>query len=249
MANDFPRDNILDLYEAGEFSLARELVQRDLDRNDENGRNWELLGLIEYAEHNAAETADALERASLFVPLLPAARLALANAYAEVGHEQLSRDLLVERIDDPDFSVELLLQVAAALDVLGDPTQAIRACRTAQQADPDHAQIYYDMGYYAAHAGYPANVTESLARKAISLAPENACFRVGLATMLLSADRCREAYSLVRDFAEQQVATITCTCCLRRITQLVAAEGNEPLAQTCRARLAQLLMSGQPDLY
>jgi len=249
MASDAPRKNILDLYNADEFSRARELLQQELDQNDTDGRNWELLGLIEYAERNVAATVDALERASLLVPLRPAARLALANAYAEAGHEQLSRELLAERISDSDLCAPLLLQVAASLDLLGEPTQAIRACRAAQQADPDHAQTYYDMGYYAAHAGYPANVTESLARRAISLDPENACFRVGLATMLLSADRDREAYELVRQFSARQIEDITCTCCLRRVARLIACEGNEPLAEICRARLARLMMSDEPDLH
>lgn len=212
--------HIYDAYQRGDLDVAIRMAKDCLRRNRYDGRAWELLGLIQYSRGRIKIAVSALERASLIVPLRPAARVCLGHGYGRIGRINLSRDLLLELIDDETMPVPLLLQVASGLDAISQPNLAMNACRAAIRRDPDLAQPYYDLGYYAARCGLPVRVTDSLARKAISLAPENVCFRVGLASLLVKQDRCREAYRLVESFSNEQIERIPCACCLRRIVDL-----------------------------
>lgn len=236
--NDY--QHIHEAYQRGNFDLAIRMIQRCLKRNRYDGRAWELLGLVQYARQRIQVAVSALERASLLVPLLPAARVCLGHAYGRIGRVHLSRDLLLAMIDDDSMTVPLLLQVAVGLDAIGQPNLAMNACRAASRRDPDLAQPYYDLGYYAARCGLPPAMTESLARKAISLAPEQVCFRVGLASLLIKQERHREAYRLVETFSKEQIEQLRCACCLQRIVGLYETAGDHRRANTARRQLLRM---------
>ncbi len=231
-------------YQSGQLSRAMILVNSHLVRHNDDGRGWEILGLIQYARGKVGIAVSALERAALFVPLVPAARVCLAHGYGRIGCPELSRDLLLELIDDESVSIPLLLQVAAGLDAVDQPRLAMRACQVAAQRDADHAQVYYDHGYYAARSGFPPHVTESLARKALELDPDNVRFRVGLASMLIRQDRNDEAYEFVREFSNAQIEQINCRCCLERIVQLFEEAHDYRRVVLCRQQLLSLELRG-----
>jgi len=241
-------DRIRDAYEAGELETALALTKRHLARHPDDGRVWELAGLMQYAAGEFAKSVAAIERASLHIPLRPAARVCLGHGYGKLGKNELSRDLLVNLIRDESLSVPLLLQVAAGLDAIGHPTIALQACRRAAERDPQQAQAYYDMGYYAARCGYRPQYTESLARKAIALDPENVCFRVGLAAHLIRQERTQDAYEIVRSLTNEQIEAITCSCCLKRIVAVYEAAGDYRRVVLCRQQLLQIEIQGlEPD--
>jgi len=231
-------------YEAGDVETALNLVKRRLRLDKEDGRGWEMIGLIQYSRRRFAIAVSALERASLLVPLCPAARVCLAHGYAKIDHEDLSRDLLAELIDDQSLSVPLLLQVATGLDSIDSPGMAMLTCRVAAERDPDHPQTFYDMGYYAARSGHHPNITEALARKAITLDPENVCYRVGLASLLVKQGRDDEAYHFVSRFTNEQIERISCRCCLSRIVDLFEQQGDLRRVVLCRQQLLVLEARG-----
>ena len=241
-------DRIRDAYEAGELEAALALTKRHLARHPDDGRVWELAGLIHYAAGEFAKSVSAIERASLHIPLRPAARVCLGHGYGKLGKTALARDLLVNLIRDDSVSVPLLLQVAAGLDAVEQPTQALQACRRAAERDPQHAQAYYDMGYYAARCGYQPRYTESLARKAIALDPDNVCFRVGLAAHLFRQERTQDAYEVVQGLTNEQIEAITCSCCLKRIVSVYEGAGDYRRVILCRQQLLQIELQGlEPD--
>lgn len=227
-------------YESGDVENAWSLTKKHLRWRNADGRGWELLGLIHHTRGRFALAVSALERASLLVPLRPAARVCLAYAYAKVGRRELSRDLLVALIVDESLSIALLLQVATALDAIDHPAWALRACRVASERDPHHPQAYFDMGYYATRCGHPPHLAESLARKAVSLAPDNACYRVGLASLLMKQGRAREAHAVVQHLSDDQIERIDCRCCLERIVNLFESAADFRRAVLCRQRLMTL---------
>lgn len=236
---------IYDVYERGSFDRARELVEAYLEYRCEDGRAWELKGLIHLAQGEDSQSVAALERASLLVPLSSAGQVCLGHGYGRIGRRSLSRDLLVDLIDNETLEIELLLQVGTALDAIGHPALAMRACRRATQRDPDVAQAYYDMGYYAARCGYPLSVTESLARRAIFLDPDRVSYRVGLASLLVRNGRRREAHELMRHFSNDQIAAIDCRPCLERIVELFESVHDYRRVILCQQRLLELEIGGE----
>ncbi len=230
-------------FESGDLEDALRSVKSYLKTANECGRGWELLGLIQGTRGRYAISVSALERASLYVPLKPIARVCLGYGYGKIGRKELSRDLLSDLIDCPQMTTDLLLQTATALDAIDYPGDSMRACRVATEKDPTNAQSFYDMGHYAARCGYPANIIESLARKAISLDPENVCFRIGLAGMLIKQDRDEEAFQFVSCLTPGQINEITCACCLRKIVKLYEAQHDYRRVVLCQQQLLELELS------
>jgi tetratricopeptide (TPR) repeat protein len=228
-------------YAAGKLDRAYELAEAALLANEHDGRLWQLRGLIHRDRREGEACIDALERASLLVPLDGIARVALAEAYGHLGRRELARDLYVALFDDESLSIELLMQIAVGLDAIEQPRLAMQACRIAADRDPERSQPYYDMGYYAARSGYPVHVVESLARRAISLEPTRVNYRIGLASLLAKHDRIDEAHAVVRSITPEQIDEISCRCCLERMAALYEQVGDAARAQDCCARLDLLV--------
>ncbi|TWT58071.1 hypothetical protein KOR42_14410 [Thalassoglobus neptunius] len=227
-------------YEAGDLDSALNLTKQFLDQNEHDGRGWELLGLIQFRSHEFSRSVSALEQASLYIPLRIKSRAYLALGYGEIGKRELSRDLLVDIINDPAISVALLIEIAAGLDSIGRPDLSVDACRKATERDPDNAQAYYSLSYYVARAGLTTAITESLARRAISLDPLNARYRVGLAGLLMSQNRHQEAYELVKGLEDDQLSEIHCKQCLGRIRDLYQQAGDYDRMIFCREKILEL---------
>ncbi len=230
-------------YERGELEDALRVIKLHLKEAGDCGRGWEQLGLIQGTRGRFAISVSALERASLFVPLKPISRVCLGYGYGKIGRTELARDLLSDLIDNDQMTTELLLQIATALDSIDQPGDAMRACRKATERDPSTAQSYYDMGHYAARCGYPAHLIEGLARKAISLDPQNVCYRIGIAGMLIKQDRKDEAYQFVSGLTLEQIQEITCECCLRKVVKLYEAQHDYRRVVLCQQRLLELELS------
>lgn len=201
--------------------------------------------MIHFSRDEAEESVDALERASLLVPLRPPARVCLGHAYGRIGRTRLACDLLELLIGDESLSVRLLLQVASGLDAVNAPASAMRACRVAALRDPGRAQTYYDMGYYSARMGASSQMVESLARKAISLDPTCVNYRVGLASLLIRQNRKQEALHLVQSFDETQIGKITCRCCLERVAELFESCGDFERSRLCHEQSLLLEFRGK----
>lgn len=228
--------NVRTAFRQGRMDAVVSLANESLAKDSDDGWLWELLGLAEHLRGNPPQSIDALEHASLLVPLSGPARVYLAQGYGRIGKRQLSRDLLTELLADETLTNHALLLLAAALDAVDLPALAMKACRRVASRDPDIAQTYYDMGYYAARCGYPTEVSESLARRAISLDPGSARFRVGLASMLLRLERRAEALELVERFSSSQIADVSCRCCLQRLVALFESAGDYERMQLCEQR-------------
>ncbi len=122
-------------------------------------------------------------------------------------------------LQDPGLTAPLLLPGGdrPRRDPPAGDGDARRPARRLHGSTADSAQAYYDMGYYAARCGIPAEYTESLARRAIALDPDNVGYRIGLVSHLLRLDRSADAYSVVSRLATPQIESIGCPSCLQRM--------------------------------
>ncbi|QDU40917.1 hypothetical protein Mal4_52800 [Maioricimonas rarisocia] len=229
---------------SGDLGRAEGILRTHLRDDQHDGPAWELLGRVLFQQGWVADSVSALETATMLVPLQPASRVCLAHGYGQLGRKELSRDLLVAMIPDPFLSVHLLLQVAGGLDAVGHSELAVQACRSAVRREPDHAQAYYDLGYYMARSGSPTGIVESLARKAVALEPDNVRFRLGLASLLIQDGRHAEGYACVERLKDRQIANIACPCCLRRVVNLFGAAGDSRRVALCQTRLNELEQFG-----
>lgn len=237
-----------DAFERNDVALALCFIKSHLRDQKDDGRGWELLGLIQHTRGRVAVAVSALERATMLVPLYPVSRVCLAVGYGRLGKRELSKELLTDLIQDESLTVPLLLQVAAGLDAIDQPGLAVRACREASRRDPEQSRPYYDLGYYAARCGQPAHITENLARKAISLDPDNVCYRIGLASHLMKADRIADGYQVIRHLSHQQIEQIDCRCCVERIAELFESARDDRRVVLCRQHLLKLeLQGGESD--
>ncbi|MFG0332027.1 MAG: tetratricopeptide repeat protein [Maioricimonas sp. JB049] len=224
----------------GEPERAERILRRHLQREQDDGRAWELLGLILFENGEIAASVSALETATLLAPLRTQGRICLAHGYGQLGHVELSRDLLVAMIPDPSLSAPHLLQVAGGLDAIGQHELAVQACRSALRREPESAQGHYDMGYYSARSGAPSHVVETLARQAVSLEPGNVRYRIGLASMLVQQERLSDGYACISRLSDDQIRRIACRCCLQRVVSLFEAAGDIRRARMCLTHLRHL---------
>jgi tetratricopeptide (TPR) repeat protein len=235
-------------FEEDDFDRALQLADARLEADENDGRVWELKGLIHHARQEFDLALSALETAQMLVSLNPAASVCLGQCYGRTGRKDLSRDVLMSLIEDSRLNCELLLQVATGLDAVDSPQLAMAACRYATQRDPHVAQVYYDMGFYAARCGQPPRIVESLARKALSLDPKNVGYRLGLASFLVKAGQTSDALEIVRGFTTDEIERVHCRCCLERVVDLLETAGEYRRAVVCRQRLLHLELQGtEPD--
>lgn len=224
-------------FEAGKLREASVLLNRLVVENPDDGRTWELLGLVNWRLGRRERTQQCLETASALVPLRPEAMCGLAECYAAASKRELALLMFQGAIDDPRSGVDTLLMAAAGADAIGFPSVSIRACRTAITIDSDSAQAHYDLGYYLGRCGGSLSTIEAAARKAVQLAPEQTPYRVGLASFLQKHGRTQAAYAVVRLLSPAQVQSIGCGCCLERLAGLFDSVDDDLRAGWCRVQL------------
>jgi hypothetical protein len=207
-----------------------------------------MLGLALHADGDHRESVSALEHASILVVLRSVTRVCLAIGYGKIGKAQLSRESLRDLICGNELSATVLVEAAAGLDAVGAPGLAVQACRRAIEGDPWLAQAYYGLGFYSARCGRPPEITIALARKAISLEPQNTAFRIGLASLLKKLGREPEAYAVVKALNDAQIRSVICVCCVERMIPVFESSGDSRRAALCREQLLSLSANPSPSI-
>lgn len=221
---------------AGALGAVRSVLRDDPDC----GRAWELAGLIHRDLAKPLDAADAFERAALLVPLHPLSQLYLAECYGALRRRRLAKELYLEIAAVNGRDADILLLIAAGLEAIDEPHQAMQLCRRADAAEPNRGQTMYDMAYYAARCGASSTVLESLGWRAVELEPENVHFRIGLASLLVRLGKEAHAFFLVKRLTAEQLGQVTCVCCLRRMGELYARHGENMRLALVQDRLGRL---------
>lgn len=234
-------------YIAGRLHQTVLITDAALKKYPDEGRIWELKGLAHRALGEAKPAMQALETATLLVPLRPAARCALADCYAYAGHGRLAHDMYLALADDSQTPPELWLPIATGFDFVGAPALALSVCRWAIQWDPDSPQAWHDFGCYLGRCGYAPRLVLNCARRAVSLDPKTGRWRIGLVSLLYQAGHADEAHAAARKLTDLQIADAICPCCLLRVAEVFDAYGDLQRGDACRRRAAKFAPAVDSD--
>ena len=101
---------------AGELDKAKQELSGALSVDDNAGQLWELLGMVHYTQGDCGHAVNALEHASLLVPLSNCSRFVLALCYEKSGQQESSNTILHFLASVNELEINLLEPVARALD-------------------------------------------------------------------------------------------------------------------------------------
>jgi tetratricopeptide (TPR) repeat protein len=225
---------------AGRLDEAGDLAEQALAVEEENGSLWRFVGLMRHQAGDFVGACEALETAQLLVPLDPAAYCALAECLARTGCRGLAGEIyrgLATREGTPE---RLLPTVAAGLGYLGEYSSALDVCVDLTRRRPESPEAHFGVAFYLRRLGKPPSAALPHIARAHELAPDVALYRISLATLLDHAGRREEAYDLLRDV---DLDSVSCRCCLRRMTTIFLAVGDASRGETCRRKAAE----GQDD--
>ena len=234
-------------YERGDLRKAFAVTRECLTANKDDGRAWEILGLVHFASGNFRHSVSSLEHASLLVPLKPTGRACLGHGYARVGKTELAIDLMENLLSDASVPPSVLLQIGGCLNDLERPDLAMEACFSVLRVNDCYAQAYYELGYYAGQCDYALGMVEIFGKRAVELAPETPRYRVGLAGFLYRRERFEEAWQYVRNLSNADIASLSCTCCVERVIELYEMHQDYRRSILCRQRLIELEVDGHSD--
>lgn len=235
------RLNALTLWQSGKLKEALAIVRSALEDNPDDGKLWELCGLIYRSLEECPPCLSALETASSLVPLSFAGQCALADCYAFIEKEDLARDIynhVLACIDQ--VSTDLLKALAVGFEVLNDFETALKVTYEAVRREPDLPHHRYAAAFYMSQLNYPIDETTAWARAAIRLSPESPKYRIGLAGFLYRVDRFDDAYDLVCDLSDSEIQDVTCGICLRRLSAIYGSVADEHRARICDWTVAML---------
>lgn len=230
----------VDLYHVGRLDEALTTTETALAASPDDGRLWELKGLVHRSRSECGLARAALETATLFVPLQPTARCALADCYAHAGPVRLAYEMYRSLLEADDTPPDLLLPIASGLDRVGASRLALQVCREAARREPDCPRAWHDLASYLRECGFPPRLILAAARKAVDLAPEEGRYRLGLVALLHQFGNDSEAAAVASRLRSEQIAEACCRCCLARVAEICYAAGNLALAAACRRRIKEL---------
>jgi hypothetical protein len=89
------------------------------------------------------------------------------------------------------------------------------------------------VAFYLRRLGLPPEAVIPAVTRAHELAPDEILYRTALAALLDHIGRREDAVELLQNV---NLGSVRCRCCLRRVSSILRADGDVPLAQTCRTR-------------
>ena len=150
--------SVLELYWSGSFDQALALFHPALRDNPDDGRLWELCGLIHRSKNDCPPCLHALETEMLLVPLSFAAQCALADCYVHAERTELALDLYQHLLDQlTDLPTDLLKNVGVGFESLGELKSALRVSQEAAAREPDSAEHRYATAYFMGQLNYPSH--------------------------------------------------------------------------------------------
>jgi len=240
------QQDVLELYRVGQYDQALDMLRPVLTVYPDEGRLWELCGLIHRAMSDCPPCLHALETATTLVPLSFTAQCALADCYVHTDRTELASDIyshLKKQIKR--LPVDLLKNLAIGFESLGDIESALEVSREAAFLEPTSAEHRYATAYFMAQMGLPTESVVDWAQEAVRLDPDRAQYRIGLSGLMQTAGRIDEAYECVSVLTQQELKTVPCGKCLERLAQLFQMLEDASREATCRSEIKRRIDHGE----
>lgn len=240
-------DEVKQLIESGDMVAALARLQRNINAFPEEGRVWELCGIVLHRQREWEQATGALERASLLVPLSAPGQFALADCYCRAGHNQAAEAILVYLAGRDDLSDAMLSPLARRLSTIGRSHLALDVCREATRRDTCDDQAFFAVAYYLGRCGYPAELVANALRRALFLAPGNRRYRLALGTLLARCNELNEAYRVLASLAPCELRGLHCAVCVEALCLVYQWAGDDARLAACRQRHADLAIDTGPQ--
>lgn len=231
----------LDMHRRGFTRGAIDVLEVELARSPDEGHLWQIRALLLYHDGRLAEALHDVERAQMLVPLMPTARLVMAEGLRHLGRKELAGDVYLALAESCSAVDEMLPLVQHGLGRLGMWAEVARLCRWVLHFSPDDDLQLYLLSRSSLHLGQPAESVVPLLRRAVYLAPSVERYRAALIVQLIEQRRCDEAYNELRQLPVAALEGICCKGCLRRLLELAMAYGDSPRAGVFAAQLASFV--------
>ena len=222
-ANSLIVERCFDLLKEGRLDEADRLAGEAVESDPDNGELWEMCGLLRQRSGDHAGACEALEMASMLVPMGHAPQCSLADCYARTGKTELAHEMYRHLADDPRCPTFLLPAVASGLGTLGDHTGALGVCHAWSSREPGCHEALFGTAYYQRRLGASLAEVIPVMERAHELAPDRAVYRIVLASLYGRVDRWDEAYDLLRGIPAGEVS---CPCCIRRVMAIFWRSGD-----------------------
>ncbi|GAA4432437.1 hypothetical protein [Bremerella cremea] len=224
-------------YYQGSYVEAVDTLALHLKTQPDDPSGWELKGVLCHALCDFAPGKEALEYALSLQGLSISGQLALADCYAQVDQPELAIDVYCHLAQLPILDGEVLARLARGLGIVGQYALAADVCQRACHAEPDSHNARYGVAFYMSKAGYPAELIEPILVGVIAMAPQIFFYRVALVTVLTRQNKTQQAYLAVADASLDELTSLKCACCLKRLAQIFHDAGDTRRASVCRERL------------
>ena len=226
-----------ELFLSGMAPTALELLGFRLAACPNDAQSAELQGLILHSMHRFKEAKRTIEGAGIIRELGATARLVLADCYWFTGEQKMASTQFLSLAKQEDLPKQLLSDLAMALGRIKAFHAAIDVCRRAALADFNNDQARYGIAFYMSKAGYPPEFVLPIVHKLVELTPSIFFYRMAMATLFCHLGKPERAYLTIADATLQELETITCRGCVRRLFDLYKSSNDQQRMQFCRKRL------------
>jgi tetratricopeptide (TPR) repeat protein len=226
------------LYRRGAILEARALLEELLEQQTGNCKAtlWGLHGLLlsDLGDHQLALTS--FKTASSLAPLMDDQKLVQAETYLANRDFELARAMFLDLENHNTISVQQMHRLALGLTKTGLPLRALQICRDAVQREIGGPDLYYTMAQLMNGLGHSPSAVLSVLKVAVSLAPDEVKYRIGLAAHLARFKDVSEGYQAIQNLTPRQIGRLDCRRCVGFLRWIYEAVGDEELARGCRKR-------------
>lgn len=208
------------LAQRGLLGSALELLHRRLEKYPDDGRAWELQGLILRHDAHWAAAREALEQASVLVPLTTAGQLAWVESYVATGTPERALPLLAHLLSRDDLGTCNLPQLAARFARAGSSQGAMQVCRAWVRRQSDSDVAHFALAYHMIRLNQSPRRVLPMLSKAIRLAPERWHYQLTLVQYLVGQHDRGGAYAALVALPYESFDALECDCCLQRLMDL-----------------------------
>lgn len=200
-------------------------LQQLLQHDAENGRLWELVGVLAYESNDFQQSQAAIERASALIPLSARSQLVLARCYDRSGNRESAAAIYRHISSLGGLAVDLLEPLASGLGRHGELEMALNVCRQAASELAESTAPLMGMIYFMRRLRRPHELILAVALRAHNLDPHNFECRVTAAWLLHEASRSQEAAALLKAVDVSQCACDSCRLRMEGIFEQASLDG------------------------
>ena len=227
-------------FEAGSIQPALKLLTYELERRPDQGELWLLLATILHSQAEWETALQAIETASVLIPLTIGGQLVLADCYSHLKKHELALVGYQHLLKRSALPIDYYAGLYAGFKRAGKLDLALASCRKAVELSPENDEAYFGMAHCMSGLAFPPRQITTILRKAVELAPDKPQYRISLAIQLSLTKRRSEGYEILATKSADILETVNCACVARQLLELCAWAKDEQRCSKLGIMLAKL---------